>query len=406
MKSYRPFLLASTLLLAGGGCKPPPTMDADDLRDPRDLSSQRDLSSTPDLAGQDLVTVPDLAVACGYRQTYVPEQMACACNMPAGHTVSCSATFCCSAGQTCLDGDRCSSPPGRRLAAMAYDGKNFYDTVAPVGVKRRDDLWQLDAVTWGPITLGAPRPAARLAPAMAYDGARVVLFGGTVLNMMNQERPSAETWIIDGNTVTLSGGAAPPARSGHVMAFDSARSRVVMFGGLGDPALLNDTWEWNGTAWLQKTLATAPTPRENPNMAYDVKRGVSVLFGGTTAVYVYSAETWLYNGTSWARVTTLPAETPTSRSLAAMAYDANRERVVMFSGETPGERALTDMWEWDGAKWTKINAVGPIPRLGGSMIYDPVRKVVLLYGGLVDGTPRSWGNDLWSWDGVVWRQLY
>ena len=65
-----------------------------------------------------------------------------------------------------------------------------------------------------------------------------------------------------------------------------------------------------------------------------------------------------------------------------MAYDANRERVVMFSGEVPGSAGEPDLWEWDGAKWTQIPLVaGPAPRIGPAMVYDPVRKVVLLYGG-------------------------
>jgi hypothetical protein len=43
-----------------------------------------------------------------------------------------------------------------------------------------------------------------------------------------------------------------PALSGHAMAYDSARQRVVLFG-FGSNSLLADTWEWDGT-----TTATAP----------------------------------------------------------------------------------------------------------------------------------------------------
>ncbi len=45
--------------------------------------------------------------------------------------------------------------------------------------------------------------------------------------------------------------ARPIARANHVMAYDSGRGRVVLFGGSirspgGPPA--NDTWEWNGAS--------------------------------------------------------------------------------------------------------------------------------------------------------------
>jgi hypothetical protein len=34
------------------------------------------------------------------------------------------------------------------------------------------------------------------------------------------------------------------------MAYDKQRDRIVLFGGRAGPgADLNDTWEWDGTAW-------------------------------------------------------------------------------------------------------------------------------------------------------------
>jgi hypothetical protein len=33
------------------------------------------------------------------------------------------------------------------------------------------------------------------------------------------------------------------------MAYDAARSRLVLFGGYNGTENLNDTWEWDGTQW-------------------------------------------------------------------------------------------------------------------------------------------------------------
>jgi hypothetical protein len=67
----------------------------------------------------------------------------------------------------------------------------------------------------------------------------------------------------------------PSKRAGHAMAYDSARARVVLFGG----ADLRDTWEWDGQIWIQVSNI-GPSPRVNHAMAYDAARQRMVLFGG------------------------------------------------------------------------------------------------------------------------------
>jgi hypothetical protein len=71
------------------------------------------------------------------------------------------------------------------------------------------------------------------------------------------------------------------------MAFDSLRSRTVLFGGdhIQPYALgaLNDTWEWDGSQWTRDWTAAAPAPRAAQSMAFDSGRGRMVLFGGDNA---------------------------------------------------------------------------------------------------------------------------
>jgi len=67
------------------------------------------------------------------------------------------------------------------------------------------------------------------------------------------------------------------------MVYDSARGRVVLFGGYGSPPVFGDTWEWDGSNWVERTPATSPTDRYGHEMVYDHARGRVVLFGG---VYV------------------------------------------------------------------------------------------------------------------------
>ena len=176
----------------------------------------------------------------------------------------------------------------------------------------------------------ATSPSARNGHAMAYDAAcqRVVLFGGSNLG---------DTWEWDGTDWThLAPSASPSGRSGHAMAYDSVRQRVVLFGGSGSSGLLRDTWEWDGTTWSPRFSANYPSARMNQAMVYDGARQRVVLFGGLTgpfSPYCFScflSDTWEWDGTNWMQLA--PSASPSGRIGHAMAYDAAHQRVVLFGG--------------------------------------------------------------------------
>jgi hypothetical protein len=81
-----------------------------------------------------------------------------------------------------------------------------------------------------------------------------------------------------------------------MMAYDSARGTIVLFGGrtIGTTAYFSDTWEWNGSNWTQRNPTASPTSRSAPSMVYDSGRGVMVLFGGASASTPYLSDTWEY----------------------------------------------------------------------------------------------------------------
>ena len=120
---------------------------------------------------------------------------------------------------------------------------------------------------------------------------------------------------------TLRSSGGPSARHAHALAYDSARGRVVVFGGLSGSTRLDDIWEWDGTSWTEKH-PDAPTPsaRHSHAMAYDSARGMVVLFGGNASGR--EADTWEWDGTSWNSLGVTPA--PYSRYGHSMVYDASR----------------------------------------------------------------------------------
>ena len=67
------------------------------------------------------------------------------------------------------------------------------------------------------------------------------------------------------------------------MAYHSAYDVTVLFGGWADLGSDNDTWEWDGTNWIQQFPTDIPAVRYKHAMTYDSARNVVVLFGGFTA---------------------------------------------------------------------------------------------------------------------------
>jgi hypothetical protein len=58
------------------------------------------------------------------------------------------------------------------------------------------------------------------------------------------------------------------------------RSRVVLFGGGTAPDVFNDTWEFDGTDWMQLVTGSSPPARTVHDIVCDTRRNRIVLFGG------------------------------------------------------------------------------------------------------------------------------
>ena len=180
----------------------------------------------------------------------------------------------------------------------------------------------------------------------------------------------------------------PSTRYGHSMAYDSARGVTVLFGGWTD-GRVSDTWEWDGTNWLNRNPASHPLGQWTA-MAYDSTRGVSVLFGGDCGPGCYSDETWEWDGMTW--VNRSPETHPLARHAPAVAYDRARGVTVLFGGY-PGGYVLSDTWEWDGTSWLERSPVShPLARYWHSMAFDSVRQETILFGGFDDSNSL---DDTW-----------
>jgi hypothetical protein len=257
--------------------------------------------------------------------------------------------------------------------------------------------------------------------AMVYDSMRgtTVVFGGWRAGV------SSLTWEWNGfnwKQISLSdpeGDGDPVARAGHAMAFDGRRGRTVLFGGCVGGSLsscsdlVGDTWEYDGESWEQRNPLHSPAARYSHAMAYDSLRGKVVLFGGDDGAA--NAETWEWDGEDWTEIVTATA--PAARYSHAMVFHGTvtQGKILLFGGCTSGDCTAfaTGTWEYDGTNWAPQSpSTSPSSRYQHVMACDPTRKtgpVTVLHGGYdgsgdCDGSGGSTCSGTWEWDGTTWTR--
>ena len=229
----------------------------------------------------------------------------------------------------------------------------------------------------------------------------ILLFGGTGDGFGG----FGDTWIWDGEGWSEADVSGPPGRFNAEAAYDAARERVVLFGGDDDggSGFFGDTWEWDGEAWTDVTPADGnPPPRVAHALAYDAARERIVLFGGFGPDFDKLDDLWEWDGATWEQ---LPSDGPQPRDGHAMTYDAARERVVLVGGagdDAADFEVLQETWEWDGESWELVAEAGP-EVAGHAVAYDPTRERVVVFGGRSNDDSQLAAT--WEWDGESWADV-
>lgn len=101
-----------------------------------------------------------------------------------------------------------------------------------------------------------------------------------------------------------------------------------------------------------------------------------------------------------------PADSPGELRFFTMVYDPVRDNVVLFGGETEGSSTpVANTWIWDGTNWTQVfPADSPPGRIFAAMAWHPGSETVVLYGGNHDDPGGSYLFDTWTWDGTDWTE--
>ncbi|HEX3793923.1 MAG TPA: hypothetical protein VHV57_05450 [Acidimicrobiales bacterium] len=149
------------------------------------------------------------------------------------------------------------------------------------------ETWTYDGTTWTKQFADSGFPARDNA-AMDYDAAlgEVVLYGGMDENPTNGVLlGSNETWAYNGSVWTqLRPATNPGVLISASMEYDAASGQLLIIGGTstvgageGDG---RETWAFNGSAWQQQFPATQPPFRFGAAIAYDSATSEVVLYGG------------------------------------------------------------------------------------------------------------------------------
>jgi N-acetylneuraminic acid mutarotase len=285
------------------------------------------------------------------------------------------------------------------------------------------------ANTWAEVGPSALPPPARVYGSLVYDPVQQahLLFGGELAGGAYSNDTWAYDPAIDTWTRLEPNGPAPSARSDTSRAYDPTSGKIILFGGdwsdvdTQDYMFYNDAWAYDPAAnkWTElKPAGASPSGRSATPMVYDPVGKNMILFGG--GIYDPNKEQSTSYKDSWAydpvdnRWTLLKPSgaVPAKRWSHAMAYDPVGKKIILFGGELEPKKGeyvfYNDTWAYDPAanKWTEMKPAGAVPsaRSGCSMVYDPVGKKMILFGG---GQEEVNVNDTWAYDPAsnAWTDL-
>ncbi|MCA9288010.1 MAG: hypothetical protein KDA05_05465, partial [Phycisphaerales bacterium] len=212
-----------------------------------------------------------------------------------------------------------------------------------------NDIWGWGGVSWEPLPPAQPPDSP---PGLLVSDRAA----GTVLSVLAGSSPTLRTWGWDGQSWSMRSGAGPAYRTGLALTYDAARGRPVLVGGqhsLNQNQFFGDMWEWVGDAWTLVPGAELPG-RTGHRLACDEARGRLVLYAGRTATSGFSqtTETWEFDGAAWSL-----ASDGDDLSNATLVYHSGLQRVLAVATD-PAPR----MREWTGSAWSALTSPPIKPR--------------------------------------------
>ena len=275
------------------------------------------------------------------------------------------------------------------------------------------------AQEWTELLPSGTPPTPRYQPRAVYDAAtnRMLVFGGGASPNSNQ------TWALAlGSlpqwTLVATSGPTPAPRVGPTSVYDSANSRMIVFGGgLGATSpCANDVWvlaNANGVSgtptWSQLSPSGgAPAPRWVSSAVYDPATNRMIIFGGNSCFSPFYNDVWVLTNANglggtptWSQLSpTGPLPNPTGYHTAV--YDAASNRMIVFGVHYSGV-VSSEVWVLSNANglggtpaWTLLSTPAPVipGRINHAAVYDAGQNQMTVFGGWAGPSIGS-VNDTW-----------
>lgn len=221
----------------------------------------------------------------------------------------------------------------------------------------------------------------------------------------------SNTWTLDARKLQWErvafgphDGASPEWPGAHCcygLVYDPDAKLAILFGGLDGNG---ETWafDFKDKKWRNRKPKTAPPSLMLPNMVYDSKNKVTLLFGGQTGGYydgVNLTDTWAYSSAknTWEKLS--PKNPPSRRLQSQVCYDSVNGVMILYGGHAnvypkrdEGDK-YTDTWVYDykANTWTEIK---PALHPKGThslrfMAFDPVNNVAINVTRAAEGSKKE-----------------